>query len=423
MKILGKAGKINKEIYMKRKLVIIIFFIVFNRLWAQTFDFTTNNGATVYLFDEEGDVSLNLMDVIKSGVASHDEHRIMPMIWLYFDKRLKKEIAYIKLDGVRGYVSIPNLKPKNTEDLLDDNIISVTDPGIKKRYIPSYMLETLKTVDTKKIVEYDTRYAFNYRDFLKNELNSYIAYGFEKKIYYAVISNIGIKLHSDDTFIFTNIKKLSPTKYECTGVGFSKWNPDRENSNYWQTYFENTSELGVESEIIELTLDGDYLSIFNKTRNKEIITLVCIDDTVEKELINLFNSNNCDLSKVTWSRHADGTSPYDNLNKSAKFNFNALEQKSNNTSTTVASQTNVAVQKTMYTNCNLKLRSGEATTTSVLTVMSAGAKVKILELGKEETIDGINSNWVKVEVISGKDRDGNKLKSGMTGWCYGGYLE
>lgn len=71
----------------------------------------------------------------------------------------------------------------------------------------------------------------------------------------------------------------------------------------------------------------------------------------------------------------------------------------------------------------LKLRSGEATSSNVLNIMDAGTKVKVLKLGKSETIDGINSNWVKVEIISGNDRDGNKLKSGMTGWCYGGYLQ
>ena len=71
---------------------------------------------------------------------------------------------------------------------------------------------------------------------------------------------------------------------------------------------------------------------------------------------------------------------------------------------------------------NLKLLSGEATSTTVLTVMQAGTKVKILELGKLETIDDINSNWVKVEVISGKDRDGKEIKKKATGWCYGGYL-
>ena len=73
---------------------------------------------------------------------------------------------------------------------------------------------------------------------------------------------------------------------------------------------------------------------------------------------------------------------------------------------------------------NLKLRSAEATTSEVLTVMSARTKVKILELGKAENIDGINSNWVKVEVQSGaKDRDGRTIRAGTVGWCYGGYLK
>ena len=99
----------------------------------------------------------------------------------------------------------------------------------------------------------------------------------------------------------------------------------------------------------------------------------------------------------------------------------------NSKTTTVSTPTqpctNVSVNKTMSVTENLKLRSGEATTTQVLTVMSAGTKVKVLELGKEETIDGIKSNWVKVEVISSRDRDGKDIKKKTTGWCYGGYLE
>ncbi|MDD7767604.1 MAG: SH3 domain-containing protein [Treponema sp.] len=78
----------------------------------------------------------------------------------------------------------------------------------------------------------------------------------------------------------------------------------------------------------------------------------------------------------------------------------------------------------MLVNENLKLRSGEASSTQVLVVMQAGTKVKILELGKAETIDGISSNWVKVEVQKGaKDREGKPIKSGTVGWCYGGYLK
>ena len=56
--------------------------------------------------------------------------------------------------------------------------------------------------------------------------------------------------------------------------------------------------------------------------------------------------------------------------------------------------------------------------------MQKGTRVKILKLGKAETIHGITSNWVQVEVLSGaKDKDGKALKAGTIGWCYGGYLE
>ncbi|MBQ0004062.1 MAG: hypothetical protein KBT21_11065 [Treponema sp.] len=49
----------------------------------------------------------------------------------------------------------------------------------------------------------------------------------------------------------------------------------------------------------------------------------------------------------------------------------------------------------MTASVNMKLRSGEASSSNVITVMSADTKVKILEIGKAENIDGINSNWVK----------------------------
>lgn len=56
--------------------------------------------------------------------------------------------------------------------------------------------------------------------------------------------------------------------------------------------------------------------------------------------------------------------------------------------------------------------------------MMKGTKVKILQPGKEEVIDGIKSCWVQVEVqADGKDKNGNEIKDGTVGWCYGGFLE
>lgn len=54
--------------------------------------------------------------------------------------------------------------------------------------------------------------------------------------------------------------------------------------------------------------------------------------------------------------------------------------------------------------------------------MKNGCKVKVVQIGKLDTIDGITSNWVKIEIASGKDKDGNKIRSGTSSWCFGGFL-
>ena len=88
------------------------------------------------------------------------------------------------------------------------------------------------------------------------------------------------------------------------------------------------------------------------------------------------------------------------------------------------SKTNVTVNKIMTVNENLRLRKAEITSSEIITTMQAGTKVKIIALGKHEVIDGISSNWVRVEVQSdAKDRNGNPIKAGTVGWCYGGYLK
>lgn len=73
---------------------------------------------------------------------------------------------------------------------------------------------------------------------------------------------------------------------------------------------------------------------------------------------------------------------------------------------------------------NLRLRTNKAKDNETICIMSKGSQIKILEFGSPETIDGISSNWVKVEVQSdAKDRDGKPIKAGTVGWCFGGYLK
>ena len=85
-----------------------------------------------------------------------------------------------------------------------------------------------------------------------------------------------------------------------------------------------------------------------------------------QELKRFIKTETCDFTKITWPRHADGSCDYDGSKK-------AISSQTSKSTTS----TNVALNKTMTVKENLKLRSGEATSTQVLTVMSAGTKVKI----------------------------------------------
>ena len=88
----------------------------------------------------------------------------------------------------------------------------------------------------------------------------------------------------------------------------------------------------------------------------------------------------------------------------------------------LCAESNINLNEEMFVKENLRLRSSESATSSIITTMRTATKVEIIEIGKSDVIDGYKSNWVKVKILEGKDVDGNSLKSDTVGWCYGGYL-
>ena len=75
-----------------------------------------------------------------------------------------------------------------------------------------------------------------------------------------------------------------------------------------------------------------------------------------------------------------------------------------------------------FNSVNLRIRESESTNSRTKLTMGKGCHLKVIQVGKLEKIDGITSNWVKVEIEEGKDKDGKKITPGTTGWCFGGYL-
>ena len=149
--------------------------------------------------------------------------------------------------------------------------------------------------------------------------------------------------------------------------------------------------------------DGEYLYIYLED-GKTLYATYCAYDGLEEEdaLYEAIKTNEFDMTKITFPYHADGTCDYER--------GGGVPGKK-------------IVNGVYRTQDNLRLRVNENTSGEIITTMQADTYVRILSLGKEETIDGITDNWVEVELQwDSKDLEGNFI-DGEVGWCFGGYLE
>ena len=148
--------------------------------------------------------------------------------------------------------------------------------------------------------------------------------------------------------------------------------------------------------------DGEYLYIYLEDGKTLYATYCAYDESEEKALQEAIRTNEFDMTKITFPYHADGTCDYERGGGvPGKKIVNGVYRAQD----------------------NLRLRVNENTSSEIITTMKAGTRVKILSLGKEETIDGITNNWVEVRVEwNSKDLNGRSIY-GTTGWCFGGYLK
>ena len=148
--------------------------------------------------------------------------------------------------------------------------------------------------------------------------------------------------------------------------------------------------------------DGEYLYIYLEDGKTLYATYCAYDESERIALTEAIRTNEFDMTKITFPRHADGTCDYESGGgvpgkKIVNGVYRAKE--------------------------NLRLRETGSTSGKAITTMQADTYVRILSLGKEETIDGITDNWVQVETLFGAIDTEEKLIQGEVGWCFGGYLK
>ncbi len=398
-----------------KKLVffsVIFFLLTVNIAYSQEIEWVIKENTQLILYNNKGKVDLKENEKVVSSKLT------------YLDEETNL-IGYIYYKDYKGEIDANTLIPNNTSELFGTNILN-------KKFVilPYYNFDILSKKDR-----------FFFKNLFKKDFWGLSGeYYSEQEAYEWFIERsyrrglalnnaiINVTTNNEDgcCLFIENIKKIE-NGYECDG--FLKYEIIR-NTDIISNILITTPTQGKHTLLI--LFDGDYINVYEDSKEKLLMTYAITDDKTHSEFKNLLRTGKCDLSKVTWPRHADGSCDYDNEIKPPKFNFteikvnpvNSERAKENKIQEEATSITNVTKNKTMLVAENLKLRSGEATSTQVLTVMSAGTTVRVLELGKAEIIDGISSNWVKVEVqFDAKDRDGKPIKAGTIGWCYGGYLK
>ena len=311
---------------------------------------------------------------------------------------------YVNRSGHTVLIDINKVIPKDTTDLFESDIISYNLELQGKSWIPKTELEILHSNTRDTYYQLHSKQINNYEKNIRGSNDN----PWYKDIYSnkGEINNLFLLLYDGIKYHF--VLKIQNIRKEKNGYYINTEVSDVliDDSDYKNSVLDELSR----SEYINLffIIDGDYLFI-NSEKKELLFTYVLADNNIQKQYEKLIHDGKTDISNISWPRHADGTCDYEDVSSVKSVS---------------TPSTNVAKNKTMLVSENLKLRSAEATTSQVLTVMQAGTKVKILELGKAENIDGINSNWVKVEVQpDAKDRDGKPIKAGTVGWCFGGYLK
>ena len=351
---------------------------IYYRVLRNTPYFTT--GYSKKMIDETADGFLVSGDKVR--LSEFPSYNAESFGFLYVNN-IDQGVGRFYLDDLEMYLLANDLMPWDAEVLFAQNILTKLEDPDSRYYLMDYTAAVLKSQNRDTLLEYEPFWKNPENPILVDEFYDltpwYQMYpGYSELL----ITNCHIEFFTQE-MVFVNIQSADNGYRVTVKMTTDDWKKD-----YYPISFDFTP---VENDVffdILLQFDGDYLDVILAKNNAKLATAIAVNKEFIDQYRYLIAYNTCDLSNITWPRHADGSSDFDD-----KI---VLRQK---------------VDSVYRTTDNLRLRSAEDTTSDILTTLEKGAKVIVKELGKQQTIDGITANWVKVS-----------LEDGTEGWCFGGYL-
>ena len=350
-------------IKMKKNLCILYVSFILLECFSQQI-VKTSKSTNIY------DHSFSIIETIEKN----KKIQISQYLFEYLNNGKNEYDYYAELineyEGLK--IRANDLIPEITDDIFDADILTKSGnvyfiddyfQGLKKRNI-NIIYDCYSTTVEKEKNDDDYRDWKECCTFYQN--NTYI-------------TNIQFSFNNYFTIFdgeITNIQKNNDTYKLIVGHYYY--------SDHNQKTGIRNNELPNEGEnfIFYLKVDGDYFSFYLPDNKTLIQTFIRTDEQTKREFEKFLKTGKYDESKITWPRHADGTCDY---------------------------ETSVRLQsgKRYCASDNLRLRASGSTAGKPVVTIGNGTQVKVLSIGAKQTIDGITSNWVQVEVQAGaKDRDG-----------------
>ena len=382
---------------MKKKCFLLLVLLLTARLFALDLEYkVVKDSAKCEVEVMEADLKVQFANKNIKSFKVRAGEKIKYDTFADFYYIIQYREGYYTADASRSILKAIGADNKSYYYALDDMVIENADklPRIGKdkdiKYprenlylIRSYYYDILKARDYTKIFEYEPYWlisddnTYDWTDHFNPQYltltNTYGVIGLRKK---------GAR------FLIKNITRTAENIYKIE-IYINEKNKSYE--GYDPRFYDGAN--------IYLKYDGDYVDVYINSFDDKIDTFVISSHNVQAALRYATYEYYDEIKDITWPRHADGSCDYE---------------------TAVRLQSG----KRYRASDNLRLRSSGSTAGKHVVTIGRGTQVKVLSIGAQQTIDGIISNWVKVEVQTGaKDRDGKPIAAGTRGWCFGGYLE
>lgn len=211
--------------------------------------------------------------------------------------------------------------------LIDDLERTGVDKDLHKSingvWIPAYYFDVLKAGNKKKLLSYESFWETDWKTSIGEQwedeyfplhliisdnyfyISSY-ATGYRFYLITSDISNNGIQCYTLEKNIDTG---RIDSKKEIL------------------RYFDGENETAIFFE-----RDGDYINLYNDSnRNEMIESFVFVNnyDFIKENIKMILKGNKCDLSKVTWPKHADGSCDYDGSKKTVAVQSTNVSKQNN----------------------------------------------------------------------------------------------